>query len=30
MKSGSLKTFGGVLSRHRGFYVITNTWVYDH
>ncbi len=27
---GSLKTFGGMLSRHRGFYVITNTWVYDH
>ncbi len=27
---GGLKTFGGMLSRHRGFYVITNTWVYDH
>jgi hypothetical protein len=28
--NGGLKTFGGMLSRHRGFYVITNTWVYDH
>ncbi len=24
------KTFGGKLSRHRGFYIITNFWVYDH
>lgn len=28
--NGGLKTFGGMLSRHRGFYVITNIWVYDH
>ena len=27
---GGLRTFGGMLSRHRGFYVITNTWVCDH
>lgn len=27
---GARMTFGGMLSRHRGFYVITNTWSYEH
>ncbi len=25
-----LGTFGGTISRHRGFYVITNSWICDH